>query len=102
MITVLVKTLKKIGVTYKKTLIHPKTYEGKRSLFRDKIKHYQYLNIPICYLDKSGHALDMPRTHGYSNQGQRCYGICDWGAKGRTNIIGAFIESIICCWAIYL
>ncbi len=34
----------------------------------------------------------MPRTHGYSSKGDRCYGIHDWGAKGRTNIIGALIE----------
>lgn len=33
----------------------------------------------------------MPRTHGYSDKGKRCYGIHDWGAKGRTNAIGALI-----------
>ena len=77
------QNLKKIGVTYKKTLIHPKADEEKRSLFKNKIKHYQDLNIPICYLDESGHALDMPRTHGYSKRGERCYGICDCGAKGK-------------------
>lgn len=31
----------------------------------------------------------MPRTHGYSLKGQRCYGKRDWGVKGRTNVIGA-------------
>lgn len=35
----------------------------------------------------------MPRTHGYS--GERCYGKHDWGAKGRTNTIGALIGSTI-------
>ena len=35
----------------------------------------------------------MPRTHGYSCKGQRCYGSHDWGARGRTNVIGALIES---------
>jgi transposase len=34
----------------------------------------------------------MPRTHGYSKKGDRCYGSHDWGAKGRTNVIGALIE----------
>lgn len=34
----------------------------------------------------------MPRTHGYSVKGERCYGKHDWGAKGRTNAIGALIE----------
>lgn len=33
----------------------------------------------------------MPRTHGYASKGQRCYGRCDWGAKGRTNVIGALL-----------
>jgi transposase len=31
----------------------------------------------------------MPRTHGYSKKGERCFGTHDWGAKGRTNAIGA-------------
>ena len=46
-------------------------------------------------MDESGHALDMPRTHGYSNCGERCYGTCDWGAKGRTNVIGALIGKVL-------
>ena len=33
----------------------------------------------------------MKRTHGYSKKGERCYGTQDWGAKGRTNAIGALI-----------
>ena len=31
----------------------------------------------------------MPRCYGYSPRGQRCHGIQDWQAKGRTNVIGA-------------
>lgn len=33
----------------------------------------------------------MPRTHGYALRGQRCYGKHDWGARGRTNAIGALL-----------
>jgi len=33
----------------------------------------------------------MPRTHGYSLKGHRCYGKHDFGAKGRTNVIGALL-----------
>ena len=33
----------------------------------------------------------MPRTHGYSSIGNRCYGTHDWQAKGRKNAIGAII-----------
>ena len=51
--------------------------------------------MPICYLDESGHALDIPRTHCYANQDQRYYGVCNWGAKGRTNVIGALIERVL-------
>lgn len=37
----------------------------------------------------------MPRTHGYSFRGKRCYGIQDWGAKGRTNVIGALLGGVL-------
>ena len=33
----------------------------------------------------------MPRTHGYAIRGTRCYGSHNWGARGRTNAIGALI-----------
>lgn len=37
----------------------------------------------------------MPRTHGYADKGQRCYGKHDWGARGRINAIGALIGSAL-------
>ena len=37
----------------------------------------------------------MPRTHGYSKKETRCYGTHDWGAKGRTNVIGALVGSTL-------
>lgn len=33
----------------------------------------------------------MPRLHGYAPIGQRCYGVHDWKAYGRTNAIGALV-----------
>jgi transposase len=33
----------------------------------------------------------MPRTHGYSKKGLRCYGVHNWQAKGRINVIGAIV-----------
>ena len=33
----------------------------------------------------------MPRTHGYSPRGKRCFGKQDWHAKGRINVIGALL-----------
>ena len=37
----------------------------------------------------------MPRPHGYAQKGERCYGLLNWGAKGRTNAIGAQIGKIL-------
>jgi transposase len=37
----------------------------------------------------------MPRTHGYSLKGTRCFGTHDWGAKGRINVIGAMLGSAL-------
>jgi transposase len=47
------------------------------------------------YIDESGFSHDMPRIRGYSKKGQRCYGTHDWGAKGRTNAIGALIGATL-------
>lgn len=33
----------------------------------------------------------MPRIYGYSKRGTRCFGKQDWGAKGRSNVIGALL-----------
>ena len=43
------------------------------------------------YIDESGFAHDMPRRHGYACAGQRCYGVHNWHARGRINVIGALI-----------
>jgi transposase len=37
----------------------------------------------------------MPRTHGYALKGERCFGTHEWGAKGRTNVIGALLGNIL-------
>ena len=49
----------------------------------------------MVFLDESGFAHDMPRTHGYALKGQRCFGTHDWGAKGRTNVIGALLAGVL-------
>lgn len=61
-----------------------------RIRFQAKMIWYECVDQrPIVYVDESGFALDQPRTHGYSLQGQRCYGTRDWHARGRLNAIGA-------------
>ncbi|MDF3048194.1 MAG: transposase [Candidatus Midichloriaceae bacterium] len=87
--------MKRLGVSYKKTLNHPKAAPEKRSMFCQRIDELQKEGKSIAYIDESGFAHDMPRTHGYSIKGQRCYGKHDWGAKGRTNAIGALIGSAL-------
>lgn len=37
----------------------------------------------------------MPRRYGYSLVGMRCFGKLDWGAKGRTNVIGALLSGLL-------
>jgi hypothetical protein len=79
----------------KKTLSHPKADENARRIFQDKIKAYQTDDKPIVYLDESGFAHNMPRTHGYAPIGEPCLGKHDWHAKGRTNVIGALLASTL-------
>lgn len=63
-----------------------------RASFQSRIAQYEKEGRAIAYLDESGFAFDMPRTHGYSLKGSRCYGSCDWHARGRVNVIGACID----------
>lgn len=84
-----------LGSHIKKTLNHPKSNQEKRSIFCQKIDELKKENKQIVYIDESGFAHDMPRTHGYSERGKRCYGSHDWGAKGRTNAIGALVGNAL-------
>ena len=68
---------------------HPKVKEEARTNFQKNISQYEEEGRTIVYLDESGFAKDMPRTHGYSKRGERCFGTHDWHAKGRVNAIGA-------------
>lgn len=62
-----------------------------RHAFSERIDEYERQGKSIIYLDESGFAQSMPRTHGYSPQGERCYGNHNWHAKGRVNAIGAIV-----------
>ena len=37
----------------------------------------------------------MPRRHGYSQKGKRCYGNHDWQSKAKENVIGALWNKTI-------
>ena len=60
-----------------------------REEFKKTVEQYTEKGKTIIYLDESGFSVDCPRTHGYSNKGERCLGKKNWHAKGRTNVIGA-------------
>lgn len=64
-------------------------------MFCQTLEQHQAENRPIIFIDESGFAHDMPRTHGYSTKGERCFGTQDWGAKGRTNVIGALLGGLL-------
>jgi transposase len=75
--------------------------QEKRSTFCNERDIYEKQGRSIVYIDESGFAHDMPRTHGYSRKGNKCYGSHDWGAKGRTNVIGALIGSaLLTAWLV--
>ena len=79
----------------KKTLNHPKANPQKRSEFCQTIETFKKEERPLVFLDESGFAHDMPRTHGYSPKGNRCFGTHNWGSKGRTNVIGALVAGTL-------
>ena len=64
-------------------------------VFQTQREDYHQTHQPLVYIDESGFAHDMPRRHGYSPVGQRCFGKLDWGAKGRTNVIGALLSGLL-------
>ncbi len=61
-------------------------------MFSQKTREYKSTGQALVFVDESGFSHSMPRTYGYSSKGDRCYGSHDWGAKGRTNVIGALID----------
>ena len=82
----------------KNPLVHPKANEKKRTMFKNRITKYKEEGCSIVYIDESGFAHDMPKTHGYSTVGDRCYATQDWNAKGRANVISGLSEdSLIGC-----
>ncbi len=69
--------LKRINISFKKTQKHPKADENARADFQCRIESYKKPGRDIVYLDESGFAQCMPRSHGYSKKGFLCYGVHD-------------------------
>ncbi|MGL5785110.1 MAG: transposase [Alphaproteobacteria bacterium] len=60
-----------------------------------KLEAFRKFGRSIVYLDASGFAHEMPRNHGYAEKGKRCLGTHTWGARGRTNAIGALLGHVL-------
>ena len=60
--------------------------------FIKQLEIYRNQGKNIAYGDESGFAYDMPRTRGYSLVGTKCYGLKNFGSKGRANVIGVIIN----------
>ena len=76
-------------------MVHPKANAAARQSFRARIAAHEKVGRPVVYIDESGFAHDMPRLHGYASRGRRCPGLHDWHARGRINVIGAFLAGIL-------
>ena len=87
--------LDRLGITRKKTLIHPNRDEHKRAIFIENIATYKSNGHEIVFLDESGFEKDIPRIYGYSQKGKRCYGSHDWQSKIKENVIGALWNKTI-------
>ncbi len=64
-----------MNISYKKTLQQPKADEDERRIFQETIKAYKAQNRVIVYIDESGFARDMSRTHGYAPIGRRYHDV---------------------------
>ena len=62
-------------------------------MFQKKIEQYKSEGCILSYIDESGFAVDMPRTHGYGKVGDRCYVTHNWSVRGRENVIGALANN---------
>ena len=69
--------------------------------FQRRIERHKESGKDIVYLDESGFAQCMPRTHGYSQKGFRCYGMHDWQEKNRVNVIGAIVDNLFLTLSVF-
>jgi transposase len=94
--------LKRMGISCKKkTYCHPKADAQKRQEFQECLQAHKEAGRTIVNIDESGFAEDMPRGYGYAPVGKRCFGKRNWGARGRTNVIGALLASCLLTVALF-
>ena len=87
--------LKRLGISQKKTLEHPKACPLKRAKYLSKLGDYIAQGFAIVYMDESGFEAETIRSHGYAPIGTPCIDSYNWQAKDRTNVIGALYEKML-------
>ena len=81
--------LKRLGISQKKTLEHPKACLIKRAAYQSRLDRFTQQGYAIVYMDESGFEAETIRSHGYAPIGTPCTDSYNWQAKKRTNVIGA-------------
>ena len=87
--------LKRLGISQKKTLEHPKACPIKRAAYQNKLEHFKQQGYPIVYMDESGFEAETIRSHGYAPIGKPCIDSYNWQGKKRTNVIGALYDKTL-------
>ena len=59
------------------------------------MEKYKSEGKSVVYIDESGFSHESTRSHGYAKIGERCFSQFNWGAKGRTNAIGALLNGLL-------
>ena len=85
----------------KKALRHPKADAAARQRFRETLRAHEAREKDIVYIDESGFSRSMPRLHGYAPRGRRCFDTHDWGARTRTNAVGALVGASLLTVALF-
>ena len=88
-------TLKRLGISQKKTLEHPKACLIKRAIYQNKLDIFKQQGYPIVYMDESGFEHETIRSHDYAPIGKPCIDSYNCQAKKRTNVIGALYEKML-------
>ncbi len=92
-LSVLDRFIRKAGWRYKKTVRASEQDRDDIQQARADWRAWQKTCVSgrLVFLDETGAATNMTPRYGRSHGGQRCYGLCDWNARGRINVIGALI-----------
>lgn len=93
--------LKRLQITQKKTLKHPKTKPEEIEQFLSLKQKYEQSHHPIVYIDESGFKNQTYRPYAYAPKGQTCHARYDWQIKNTSNAIGALYQNQLIAVGLY-